>query len=68
MAVALALANDVEVALLQQLVAEQRQAAAEVFWEYSPDLSLEAGVGSGRHPEAPGPRESPAAPARTKDR
>jgi len=48
-AIALALANDVEVALLQQLVAEQRRAAGEVFWEYSPDLSFEAGVGSGRH-------------------
>jgi outer membrane protein TolC len=47
-AVGLALANDVEIALLDQLVEEQRRAAAEVFWEYSPDLSFEAGLGEGR--------------------
>lgn len=47
-AVRLALTNDVEIALLIQLVGEQRRAAREVYWEYSPDLSLEAGVGRGR--------------------
>jgi outer membrane protein TolC len=48
-AVELALANDAEIALLDQWVAEQRRAAREVFWEYSPDLSFEAGVGKGRN-------------------
>ena len=48
-AVGLALANDVEIELLDQLVAEQRRTATEVYWEYSPDLSFEAGVAKGRN-------------------
>lgn len=47
-AVQLALTNDVRISLLGQLVGEQRRAASEVYWEYSPDLSLAAGLGQGR--------------------
>ncbi len=48
-AVRLALANDVEIALLAELVAEQRRTATELYWEYGPDLSFEAGIGAGRN-------------------
>lgn len=48
-AVSLALANDVEISLLGQLVGEQRRTAGEVYWEYSPDLSFAAGLGKGRN-------------------
>lgn len=44
-----ALANDVEIGLLDELVAEQRRTADEVFWEFAPDLAFEAGIGAGRN-------------------
>lgn len=48
-AVQLALNTDVEISLLGQLVGEQRRITNEVYWEYSPDLSLAAGLGQGRN-------------------
>lgn len=48
-AIETALANDVEIGLLGELVAEQRRTADEVFWEFAPDLAFEAGIGAGRN-------------------
>jgi len=47
-AVALALRNDVQIALREEQLAEQRRVVGEISWEYSPDISLRAGVEDGR--------------------
>lgn len=47
-AVRLALENDVEIRVLAELLKEQQRLTREVYWEYSPDLSLEAGLDKGR--------------------
>ncbi|MEW6752352.1 MAG: TolC family protein [Candidatus Latescibacterota bacterium] len=43
-AVELALRNSLQVALADERLKEQQRVVAETGWEYSPDLSLEAGV------------------------
>ncbi|MCC7261118.1 MAG: TolC family protein [Candidatus Latescibacteria bacterium] len=48
-AIGTALANDVQIGLLRELVAEQRRATGEVFWEFSPDLAFAAGFGAGQN-------------------
>ncbi|MFC1526168.1 TolC family protein [Candidatus Latescibacterota bacterium] len=47
-AVASALAADVQLALREDALAEQRRVVRELGWEYSPDLAVEAGVADGR--------------------
>ena len=47
-AVAIALRRDVNLALREEQLQEQRRIVTEVNWEYSPDLSVTAGVGDGR--------------------
>ena len=47
-AVQVALQRDVQVALRHELVEEQQRVVGELDWEYSPDVSLDAGVEDGR--------------------
>jgi outer membrane protein TolC len=47
-AVAIALGADVQLALRQELLHEQRRVVRELAWEYSPDLAVDAGVEDGR--------------------
>lgn len=47
-AVAIALGADVQLALRQQLLDEQRRVVRELGWEYSPDIAVDAGVADGR--------------------
>lgn len=47
-AVELALRNNVQIALREEQLAEQHRVVGEIGWEYSPDISLRAGVEDGR--------------------
>jgi hypothetical protein len=47
-AVSIALGRDVALAIGEEKLSEQRRVLAEVHWEYSPDLSVRAGVEDGR--------------------
>ena len=47
-AVAIALRRDVQLALREEQLEEQRRVVREVNWEYSPDLTVNAGVEDGR--------------------
>jgi outer membrane protein TolC len=47
-AVAVALGADVQLALRQELLGEQRRVVRELAWEYSPDIAVDAGVDDGR--------------------
>ena len=47
-AVAIALRRDVQLALREEQLDEQRRVVGEIGWEYAPDLSVDAGVEDGR--------------------
>ena len=47
-AVGVALRSDVQLALREELLVEQRRAVRELGWDYSPDVALDAGVEDGR--------------------
>ena len=47
-AVAIALQRDVDLALREEQLQEQQRVVTEVNWEYSPDLSVSAGLEDGR--------------------
>ena len=47
-AVTIALARDVQLALREEQLEEQRRVVREINWQYSPDLSVNAGVEDGR--------------------